>query len=83
MTTTAPATGELRLALDEIRVRANVREFDVEHVDKLAQSITLRGVLVPLIVRVIDDGYEPNSSLAITASGVPPARPLRRPRRRA
>ena len=58
MTTTAPATGELRLALDEIRVRENVRELDVEHVDKLAQSIALRGVLVPLIVRSVDEGYE-------------------------
>ena len=58
MTITAPAAGELRLALDEIRVRENVRELDVEHVDKLAQSIALRGVLVPLIVRSVDEGYE-------------------------
>jgi hypothetical protein len=38
MTTTTQA-GELRLALDEIRVR----ELDVEHVDNVAQSIALRG----------------------------------------
>ena len=58
MSTVIPVAGELRLALNDIRVRENVRELDVEHVDKLAQSIALRGVLVPLIVRVIDDGYE-------------------------
>ncbi len=58
MTTATPAAGELRLALHEIRVRENVRELDVEHVDKLAQSIALRGVLVPLIVRAVEDGYE-------------------------
>ena len=58
MSTVTPAAGELRLALNDIRVRDNVRELDIEHVDKLAQSIALRGVLVPLIVRVIDDGYE-------------------------
>jgi ParB-like chromosome segregation protein Spo0J len=58
MSTVIPAAGELRLALNDIRVRDNVRELDIEHVDKLARSIALRGVLVPLIVRVIDDGYE-------------------------
>jgi ParB/RepB/Spo0J family partition protein len=61
-TTTPTATasaGELRLALDEIAVRANVRELDLEHVDNLAQSIALRGVLVPLIVRATNgDGWE-------------------------
>jgi ParB/RepB/Spo0J family partition protein len=60
-TTTTPTTasaGELRLALDEIAVRDNVRELDIEHVDNLAQSIALRGVLVPLIVRATDDGWE-------------------------
>jgi ParB/RepB/Spo0J family partition protein len=54
----SPETGELRLALDEIRVRENVRELDVEHVENLAQSIALRGLLVPLIVRAVDGGYE-------------------------
>jgi ParB/RepB/Spo0J family partition protein len=61
-TTTTPTTtsaGELRLALDEISVRDNVRELDLEHVDNLAQSIALRGVLVPLIVRATDNaGWE-------------------------
>jgi ParB family chromosome partitioning protein len=39
-------------------VRANVREIDEAHVDALAQSIALRGLLVPLIVRAVDGGYE-------------------------
>ena len=55
--TTAP-TGELRLALDAIRVRDNVRELDPAHVENLAQSIALRGVLVPLIVRPVEGGHE-------------------------
>jgi ParB/RepB/Spo0J family partition protein len=53
-----PVTGELRLALDEILVRDNVRELDAAHVDNLAQSIALRGLLVPLIVRPTEAGYE-------------------------
>jgi hypothetical protein len=52
-----PCVRELRLALDDIRVRDNVRELDSEHVDNLAQSIALRGLLVPLI-RPVDGGYE-------------------------
>ena len=58
MATSTPVTGELRLALDEIVVRENVRELDDAHVDNLAQSIALRGLLVPLIVRPTDAGYE-------------------------
>src|SRR5206468_7762376 len=42
---------ELRLPLDAIRVRENVRDLDRAHVESLAASIALRGVLVPLIVR--------------------------------
>jgi ParB/RepB/Spo0J family partition protein len=56
--TTATSAGELRLALDDISVRDNVRELDSAHVENLAQSIALRGVLVPLIVRPVDAGYE-------------------------
>lgn len=58
MTTSTPATGELRLALDAIRLRENVRELDNAHVETLAQSIALRGLLVPLIVQPVDEGYE-------------------------
>jgi ParB/RepB/Spo0J family partition protein len=56
--TTTTSAGELRLALDDISVRENVRELDTAHVENLAQSIALRGVLVPLIVRPVDAGYE-------------------------
>jgi ParB/RepB/Spo0J family partition protein len=58
MTISPPATGERRLALDDIRLRENVRGLDEAHVDSLAQSIALRGLLVPLIVRPIGGGYE-------------------------
>ena len=57
-TTTTPDTGELRLVLDDILVGDNVRDVDQEHVDNLAQSIALRGLLVPLIVRPTAAGYE-------------------------
>ena len=40
-TTTIPTAGELRLALDDIRVRENVRDLDPVHVDNLAASIAL------------------------------------------
>jgi ParB/RepB/Spo0J family partition protein len=56
MTTSTSASGELRLALGDIRVRDNLGELDSEHVDNLAQSIALRGLLVPLIVRPV--GYK-------------------------
>ncbi len=46
------------LPLDSIRVRDNVRDLDAEHVASLAQSIKLRGLLAPLIVRRVDDAYE-------------------------
>lgn len=55
---TTPASGELRLALDDILVGDNVRDLDAAHVDNLAQSIALRGLLVPLIVRPTTAGYE-------------------------
>ena len=58
MAISTPVTGELRLALDEILVRENVRELDDTHVDNLAQSIALRGLLVPLIVRPADAGKQ-------------------------
>ena len=58
MSSTTPSVGEQHLALDRIRVRDNVRELDPDHVIALAQSIALRGLLVPLIVRRVDDGYE-------------------------
>ena len=56
--TPTPHTGELRVSLEEIHVPGNVRDLDPVHVDALAQSIALRGLLVPLIVRRTDRGYE-------------------------
>ena len=44
--------------LDDILVGDNVRDIDSEHVENLAQSIALRGLLVPLIVRPTSAGYE-------------------------
>ncbi|MDP8909691.1 MAG: hypothetical protein M3N47_11385 [Chloroflexota bacterium] len=55
-------------------------ELDSDHVDHLARSIALRGLLVPLIVRAVDGGYELVARLS-PARGVPAARPARRARR--
>jgi hypothetical protein len=58
---TTPASGELRLALDDILVGENVvRDLDEAHVDNLAQSIA-GGLLVPLIVRPVDAGRQAQS----------------------
>jgi ParB/RepB/Spo0J family partition protein len=40
-----------RVSLDLIDVGVNVRDLDQEHVDTLAASIGLRGLIVPLVVR--------------------------------
>jgi ParB/RepB/Spo0J family partition protein len=48
--TTAVAT-PTRLPLDCITVGQNARELDQHHVDALASSIELRGLIVPLVVR--------------------------------
>src|SRR3954447_16988280 len=45
-----------RIALDRIRVPDNVRSLDEAHVQALAGSIALQGVLVPLVVRPDRDG---------------------------
>ena len=76
MTTSTPASSELRVALDEIRLRTNVREVAENDVDALAQSIALRGLLVSVIVRPVDDGYELVAGLS-PRRGVPQARPQR------
>jgi len=46
------------VALDRIRVPENVRELDGEHVQALARSIKVQGMLVPLVVRPLDGGFE-------------------------
>jgi ParB-like chromosome segregation protein Spo0J len=57
MATTVHEPGR-RIALDGIRVPANVRALDDAHVQALAGSIALQGVLVPLVVRDVGDGFE-------------------------
>jgi ParB-like nuclease domain len=57
MATTVHETGR-RIALGEIRVPENVRSLDDAHVQALAGSIALQGMLVPLVVRGDGDGFE-------------------------
>jgi ParB/RepB/Spo0J family partition protein len=49
----AVQTGELArsVALELIEIPENVRELDAAHVEALAGSIALQGLLVPLVVR--------------------------------
>jgi ParB family chromosome partitioning protein len=47
-----------RVALDRIRVPDNVRALDERHVQALAGSISLQGMLVPVVVRDDGDGFE-------------------------
>jgi ParB/RepB/Spo0J family partition protein len=53
--TTTPTASRQRLALEQITVPANVRDLDAQHVDALAGSIALRGLLVPVIVAPAGD----------------------------
>ncbi len=57
MATTIQETGR-RVAFGGIRVPENVRALDSEHVEALAGSIKLQGMLVPVVVRDRDDGFE-------------------------
>jgi ParB/RepB/Spo0J family partition protein len=51
MATTAPtAAGGLTLPLARIHVPENVRALNAEHVEALAASIALQGMLVPIVV---------------------------------
>lgn len=56
--TTSANGGRQRIALDGIAIPANVRELNSEHVDALAASIKLRGLLVPVIVRQAGEDFE-------------------------
>ena len=47
------------VALDCIDVPDNVRELDAAHVQALAGSIALQGLLVPLVVRPAGERFEP------------------------
>src|SRR4051794_10586872 len=57
MATIAAEPGR-RVALDRIRVPENVRGLDDAHVQALAGSIALQGMLVPVVVRDAGDGFE-------------------------
>jgi ParB/RepB/Spo0J family partition protein len=57
MTSTIHEAGR-RIAVEEIRVPENVRALDDAHVQALAGSIALQGMLVPLVVRDDGDGFE-------------------------
>ncbi len=57
MAATIPEAGR-RIALDEIRVPENVRALDDTHVQALAGSLKLQGMLVPVVVRDDGDGFE-------------------------
>ena len=46
------------MALERIRVPENVRPLDLEHVDWLAGSIELLGILVPVVVRSDGEDFE-------------------------
>ncbi|MBE2320387.1 ParB/RepB/Spo0J family partition protein [Solirubrobacter sp. CPCC 204708] len=52
-------SAQLRISLDRIRVAENVRALDPAHVDALAASIALQGLLVPLVVCPSADGEHP------------------------
>jgi ParB/RepB/Spo0J family partition protein len=54
-TTQTPAR---EVALEHIHVPENVRALDDAHVQALAGSIALQGVLVPLVVREHNGGFE-------------------------
>ena len=58
MTTATQPAATLTLPLEQIHVPDNVRELDPAHVSALAGSISLQGVLVPVVVRSAEDGYE-------------------------
>jgi len=52
------AANERLVPLERIRVPENVRELDTSHVDSLAGSIALQGMLVPLVVRAAGERFE-------------------------
>jgi ParB/RepB/Spo0J family partition protein len=55
---TSTKAAERTVALEHIRVPDNVRELDEQHVDALAASIRLQGLIVPLVVRAAGEEFE-------------------------
>ena len=58
MTASSSSSTRQRVAVDRIAIPGNVRELDSEHVDALAKSIKLRGLLVAVIVRPVGEDFE-------------------------
>ena len=58
MATTSTPAGALTVPVQEIRAPENVRELDPDHVDALAGSIALQGLLVPLVITADPDQPE-------------------------
>jgi hypothetical protein len=58
MTASSSSSTRQRVAIDQIAIPGNVRELDSEHVDALAASIKLRGLLVAVIVRPVGEHFE-------------------------
>src|SRR3954466_4377445 len=58
MSTTIPEQSGRTLALAQIHMPENVRVLDDAHVQALAGSIALQGMLVPVVVRQAADGFE-------------------------
>ncbi len=50
--------GTTSVPIGSITAPDNVRELDGDHVDRLAGSIQLQGVLVPLVVKPVNEGKE-------------------------
>lgn len=56
-------TGTVAVPLDKVYAPANVRELDADHVDALAGSIALQGVLVPVLIapaqgQIAEQGFQ-------------------------
>lgn len=68
------ASAQLSVALDRIRVTENVRELDAAHVNAIAASIALQGVIVPLVVRpraTGDDSHSEDFELVAGSTATP------------
>jgi ParB/RepB/Spo0J family partition protein len=55
---TTPMLESQAAPLASIQIPENVRDLDQDHVDALARSIVLQGMLVPVVVRPAGEGFE-------------------------
>jgi ParB/RepB/Spo0J family partition protein len=58
MATSTTTAQDTRIALDLIDVPQNVRDLDGDHVNALAGSIAVQGILVPVVVRQVAERFE-------------------------